>query len=311
MIAAARAPPAAGGGAPHLAPRPLRPKDGPMDGTGIEGADLARRDAAHFRRAFLIAAGFVLVLWWIKALELVFGESLHALGVRPGTLAGLVGVLTGPLIHGSVAHVLANSLPLIVMGTLSLYAYPKASWRAFPIIWLAGGIGTWLVGRESYHFGASGLAHGLMFFVFCIGALRWDRRAIAVACATFLLYGGMLVTVLPREEGISWEYHLFGALGGFLAAVLFRKLDPKPPEKRYSWETDDDDGDAPWPESLEAQRAAEERAQFEPPRPAEVPVLWQRPPREPRAGSNVVPFRGARNATPPNIDSEPPTPTRH
>lgn len=280
-----------------------------MDVTGYEGVDLARRDAAQFRRAFFVAAGFVLVLWWIKGLELFFGESLHALGVRPGHLAGLIGVLTGPLIHGSIAHVLANSLPLVVMGTLAIYAYPKASWRAFPVMWIAGGLGTWLVGRESFHFGASGLAHGLMFFVFGMGALRWDRRAIAIACATFLLYGGMLVTVLPREEGISWEYHLFGALGGLVAAVLFRKLDPKPAEKRYSWELEaDDDGDTPWPDSPEAARAAEDRAQFEPPRPAEVPVLWQRPAREP--GSNVLPFRAP---SPPahGIDAEPPTSTRH
>lgn len=282
-----------------------------MDATGHDhGARTAREDAAHFWRAFRIAAGFVLVLWWIKGLELFFDESLHALGVRPGDPAGLIGVLTGPLVHGSVAHVLSNSLPLIVMGTLALYAYPKATRWAVPIMWLSGGIGTWLVGRESYHFGASGLAHGLMFFVFFIGALRWDRRAIAVALATFLLYGGMLITVLPREEGISWEYHLFGALGGALAALLFRRLDPRPPEKRYAWEDEDEDpGAAPWPGSLEAARAAEERAQFEPPRPAEVPVLWQRPPREARE-SNVIPFRGARD-TPPDIDSDPPTPTRH
>ena len=279
-----------------------------MDDTGHEVAPrTAREDAAHFWRAFRFAAGFVLILWWIKGLEVWFGESLHALGVRPGDPAGLIGVLTGPLVHGSIEHVLANSLPLIVMGTLALYAYPKATRWALPIMWIAGGIGTWLVGRESYHFGASGLAHGLMFFVFVIGALRWDRRAIAVACATFLLYGGMLVTVLPREQGISWEYHLFGALGGLIAAVLFRKLDPRPPEKKYAWESEDED--PAWPESPEARRAAEERAQFEPPSPAEVPVLWKRPPRE-APGSNVIPFRGTRG-TPPSIDTDPPTPTRH
>ncbi len=281
-----------------------------MDDTGeLHGAEAARRDVRHFRRAFFAAAGFVLLLWWIKLVELGFGESFAGLGVRPREWLGLVGVLTGPLIHGSIAHVTANSLPLIVMGTLALYAYPKASRWALPLIWLAGGLGTWFVGRESVHLGASGLAHGLMFFVFALGALRWDRRAIAVACATFLLYGGMLITILPREEGISWEYHLFGALGGALSALLFSRLDPKPPEKKYAWETEDEEDPGAWPKSPEAQRKAEERAQYELPRPSDVPVLWQRPPREPR-GSNVIPFRGARG-TPPSIDSDPPTPTRH
>ena len=280
-----------------------------MDATGPGDTHDARRDAAHFRRAFFAAAGFVLLLWWIKALELMFGESLHALGVRPGEWRGLIGVLTGPLIHGSIEHVLANSLPLLVMGTLALYAYPRATRWAVPIMWLSGGIGTWLVGRESWHFGASGVAHGLMFFVFVIGALRWDRRAIAVACATFLLYGGMLVTVLPREEGISWEYHLFGALGGALAAILFRKLDPRPAEKVYDWEREEEDGG--WPDALEDPHAAKERSQLEPPSPRDVPVLWERPAREPPAGGgNVIPFRGSRGAAP-SIDQDPPTSTRH
>lgn len=282
----------------------------PMDVTGHEGAHEARRDAAHFRRAFFVAAGFVLLLWWIKALELVFGESLHALGVRPGEWRGLVGVLTAPLIHGSIEHVLANSLPVLVMGSLALYTYPRATRFAVPIMWLSGGLGTWWIGRESYHFGASGLAYGLMFFVFFMGALRWDRRSIAVACAVFLLYGSMLVTVLREEPGVSWETHLFGALGGALAAILFHKLDPKPAEKVYDWEREDAD-DGGWPDPLEDPRAAKERSQLEPPAPRDVPVLWQRPVRDDAASrGKVIPFRGSRGSAP-SIDQDPPTPTRH
>ena len=292
----------------HLFRRRAGPKMGSMDTAHDDLGQAARQDRQAFRRAFLVAFGFVLLLWWIKGLELLFGESLHALGVRPHDVAGLIGVLLAPLIHGSIEHVLANSLPMIVMGTLALYTYPKATRWAVPIMWISGGLGTWLVGRDSFHFGASGLAYGLMFFVFLMGALRWDRRSIAVACAVFLLYGSMLVTVLREEPGVSWETHLFGALGGALAAILFRKLDPKPAEKRYDWE-DEDDGDAPWPDSPEAHRAAEERAQYELPRPAEVPVLWKRPERE-EGASNVIPFRGTRGAKP-SIDQEPPTQTRH
>jgi hypothetical protein len=84
----------------------------------------------------------------------------------------------------------------------------------------------------------------------------------------FFLYGGMLLTVLPREPGVSWQAHLGGALAGVLAAWLLRRSDPALPRKRYSWEVEADVREA---------SADEERAQFEPPRPDGVPVLWQRP----------------------------------
>jgi hypothetical protein len=128
----------------------------------------------------------------------------------------------------------------------------------------------------SHHLGASGLTHGLMFLVFVLGLLRRDRPSIAAAMIAFLLYGGMLLTVLPQEPGVSWQSHLGGALGGVLAALLFRRTDPLPPRKRYSWEFEEED--AP---------AAE--AELELPRPAEVPVLWQRPLEEEARGV-VLPF---------------------
>jgi hypothetical protein len=91
----------------------------------------------------------------------------------------------------------------------------------------------------------------------------------------FLFFGGMLVTIFPNEIGVSWEYHLAGAVSGVLAAVLFRRADPVPPRKRYSWE-------------LEAEAADEEAQMLEPPSPDEVPVIWQRPL---RVRPVVLPFR--------------------
>lgn len=228
----------------------------------------ARADRARFVRALLASAGFVAVLWWIKLLEVWLGD-FSALALRPGEAAGLVGILTAPLLHGSVAHLAANSLPMLVLGWLALSVYPKATLRALPLIWLLSGVAVWLVGRPPAHIGASGLTHGLMFFVFLLGLLRRDRPAIAAGMIAFFLYGGMLLTVLPREQGVSWEYHLFGALAGMLAAVRWRALDPAPPRRRYSWEDEDAQaGDGP----------PSEASQFEPPPPRDVPVLWHRPP---------------------------------
>lgn len=261
-----------------------------------------RRDSRAWRRAFLVAGGFVLLLWWIKAVEWMFARSLGALGVHPRDPWGLVGVLTAPLVHGSWQHLVSNSLPLLVLGTLALYAYPMASRRALPLIWILSGLGTWLIGRESSHIGASGLGHGLMFFLFTLGVLRWEPRSIAVALVTFLLYGGMLVTILPREEGVSWEYHLAGALAGVVAAVFWRRLDPAPPRRKYSWEIE---------EELAREAAAREASQFEPPRPEAVPVLWVRP--APDEAPRVLRFPTDRTRRPGEtpMDEDPPTPTRH
>ncbi|MFN9740399.1 MAG: rhomboid family intramembrane serine protease [Pseudomonadota bacterium] len=269
---------------------------------GLPDPGAVRRDVRAWRHAFLAAAGFAALLWWIKLVEWMFDRGLSALGVFPRDPLGLVGVLTAPLVHGSWQHLVSNTLPILVLGTLSLYAYPRASRRALPMIWLLSGIGTWLIGRESSHIGASGLGHGLMFFLFTLGVSRWEPRSIAVALVTFLLYGGMLVTILPREEGISWEYHLTGAAAGVVAALLWRRLAPAPPRRRYSWEIE---------EELVREAAAREAGQFEPPRPASVPVLWVRPAAgdEPR----VLQFPGDRARRPgaSPMDEDPPTSTRH
>ena len=236
------------------------------------------RDGRSLRRAALIATAFVFALWWLKLFEYWFDQSLTGLGIRPQNPWGLIGILTAPLVHGSFEHLLSNSLALIVLGTLAIWAYPAASKRALPLIWLVGGVGTWAFARESVHLGASGVTHGLMFYLFVMGMLRWDRPAIATALITFLLYGGMLMTIFPREPHVSFEYHFFGAVGGVLAALLWRGLDPKPAVVKYSWELEG--------EVEEIREAGEDP--LEPPRPEHVPVLWRRP--EPDEASTVIPF---------------------
>jgi len=160
-----------------------------------------------------------------------------------------------------------------------------------PLIWLGSGVFVWLVGRDSAHLGASGLTHGLMFFVFVAGVLRRDRPAIAGSLIAFFLFGGMVLTVLPREVGVSWESHLGGALAGLLAALLWRRLDPAPARRRYSWEMEEE------PEALEDPLAAGERATFAR-RPSDVPVLWDGPGSRARGpgGAEVIAFPPRRNA---------------
>ncbi|WP_246149947.1 rhomboid family intramembrane serine protease [Arenimonas fontis] len=234
----------------------------------------------RLRRGLLATMAFVAAL-----------GAIHFSGPWPGALvpqspAGLIGVLTAPLLHGSPGHWLGNGVALLLLAPLVHTVYPRATLRALPLIWLGSGLGTWFIAAgDAPHIGASGLTHGLGFLLFALGLLRRDRTAIAAGLIAFFFYGGMLLTVLPREPGVSWEYHLCGAAMGVLAALRWRRLDPPPPRQRYSWESEDPEGDA---------GRAKIEDPLEPPPPREVPVLWQRP-EEPRG--QVLPFRPRRRET--------------
>lgn len=198
--------------------------------------------ARQFRRAAWASACFVALLCWIKLFEFWTGQPFDGLALRPHVIAGLVGVLTAPLLHASLDHLASNSLPLLILGTLAGTLYPRAIARALPLIWIGSGLGTWFIGgRGTAHIGASGVAVGLMVMVFLMGLLRRDRQAIAGAMMAFFLYGSMLLSIFPREAGISWEMHLSGAVCGVIAAILWRRLDPALPRKRYSWEDEPDE----------------------------------------------------------------------
>ena len=179
---------------------------------------------------------FVLLIWAIQINNSVFGLGLIHLGVYPREISGLRGILFAPLIHGSFSHVFSNTLPLLILGTAMLLGYPRSSKFVFPIIYFGVGIMVWLFGRPSFHIGVSGINFGLLTFVFVIGILRWDKRAIALSCLVFFLYGGMIWGVFPIERSVSFESHLSGAAIGILCAILFRNFDSRPPERHYDWE---------------------------------------------------------------------------
>ena len=221
-----------------------------------------RLDRRRLLRA--LNASLVLVLAMILVYSAQGSFDVARFAVQPHSVEGLLGLLTAPLLHGSVEHIAANSVALLMLGTLAGSVYPRATLWSLPLLWLGSGLGAWFLGDPgSHHLGASGVTHGLMFLVFVLGLLRRDHQAIATGMVAFLFYGGMLLTVLPHEPGISWQSHLGGALAGVLAAILFRTLDPALPRKRNSWE-DEEENLVPLDDELE------------PPALREVPVLWDR-----------------------------------
>ena len=208
-------------------------------------------DTRRLRIAFAIALSFALLLWMVKLVEYFGGLDFTQFGIYPRRVDGLAGVLSSPLIHGSFAHLFANTAPIIVIGTMLLYGYPRAAKVLLPVVYLGSGIAVWLFAREAYHIGASGLAFGMLFFVLTVGILRWDRRAIALSLVVFFLYGGMIWGVLPVAREVSFEAHLSGALIGVVLAFLLRQRDPEPTRKQYSWESEEaETDDYDWPGRL-------------------------------------------------------------
>jgi len=193
----------------------------------------------------MIPLSFIALLWLIQIVQFIFHISFVRLGLLPRTLTGLLGIITAPLIHAGFGHLFSNTLPLLFLGTGILYFYPKSGMKVFVLVYLVPGIFVWLLARSAYHIGASGMVYGLVTFLFFSGIIRRDTRSIALALIVTFLYGSIIWGVIPQNDGISWEYHLFGSLTGIYCAFIYRKSDPY---KIYEWEDEDDEED---PKNLE------------------------------------------------------------
>ena len=198
----------------------------------------SERARASFRLAFRIALCLVALLWLIQSVNTAFDLGLERFGVRPREWSGLPGIALAPLLHGSFGHLIANTVPLLVLLTAMLHLYPGSAVRALPAIFLGPGAAVWLLGRASVHIGASGLVYGLVAHIFLAGVIRRDRRAIAASLLVYFLYGSLAWGVLPIQQGMSWETHLAGGLIGALSAIALRRLDI-PPRRRYAWEDEE------------------------------------------------------------------------
>ncbi|MEO1621579.1 MAG: rhomboid family intramembrane serine protease, partial [Cyanobacteria bacterium J06632_3] len=166
--------------------------------------------------------GVVCVLWAIEIVDaVVFAGGLDQFGIHPRSISGLWGILFAPFLHGDFAHLLSNTIPFITLSWLIMLRATE-DWLAVSLIAaLVGGLGTWLFGApSSVHIGASGVIFGYFGFLLLRGYFERSLVAISFSVLVFFMYGGILWGVLPRLDGapISWEGHLFGFVGGILAA---------------------------------------------------------------------------------------------
>ena len=179
---------------------------------------------------------FVLLLWVVYWLEIRFDYDFVVNGIFPRAFSGLQGILFSPFIHSDLEHLYNNSIPLLILLAALQFFYPKQSSGVVVFGIILSGSLTWLIGRPSYHIGASGLIYVLFSFIFFKGLLTRYFRLIALSLTVIMIYGGMVWYVFPKvDEAISWEGHLSGFITGCVFAFLYKTEEYKKVFK-YDWE---------------------------------------------------------------------------
>ncbi len=166
--------------------------------------------------------GFVVLIWVVELINFSVGHRLSGWGILPRTLTGLKGIPLSPFLHGSIIHVMMNTIPLAVLGGFVMLHGRQTFFEISIIIILVGGGALWIFGRPSCHVGASGLIFGYFGYLVLRGWYDRSLRSVIIAFITVFLYGGIIWGLLPTFSRISWEGHLFGLLAGILAARLER-----------------------------------------------------------------------------------------
>ncbi|MGI9544546.1 MAG: rhomboid family intramembrane serine protease [Cyclobacteriaceae bacterium] len=150
--------------------------------------------------------------------------ELNFLGNRPRTLMGLAGILFAPLLHVSWLHILSNVFPLLFFGTLVYWFYPPIAQAVLMRCYFLPSVLVWLIAMGNLHIGASGMIYGLAFFLIFFGFFRKDMRSLLISIVVIAFYGSLFYGVLPGQPGVSWEYHLAGAVTGLISAFEFSKV---------------------------------------------------------------------------------------
>ncbi len=191
-----------------------------------------------FSNAVVIAPLFaMLAIWSVYWVELRFKINLNEYGLYPRTFEGLRGVFFSPFIHGSLAHLYNNTIPLALLLASLFYFYRHAAIKVLFIGVVVSGLLTWGIGRPSYHIGASGIIYLLVSFIFFKGIFTKYYRLVALSLIIVFIYGSLLWYIFPVKDGISWEGHLGGFLTGLVLAIFVKAKTPAP--RKFAWEYED------------------------------------------------------------------------
>ena len=161
-------------------------------------------------------------MWVLEAVDaLVFDHGLDRQGIIPRSWGGLDGILWGPWLHGGFGHLLANTVPFLILGTFVASGGIRRWLSVTVFVMVVGGLATWLLARSAIHIGVSGLVFGYAGFLLVAGFVEKSLRGVAVAVVVGVLFGGMVLRgITPVASWVSWESHLFGLCAGVLAAFV-------------------------------------------------------------------------------------------
>ena len=172
------------------------------------------------KRGLILLAALVALMWLVEAIDLVAGD-IDAYGIRPRVEEGLPGIAFAPFLHGSFAHLFGNTVALVVLGAVVALGGLRIIALVTVIVALVAGLGTWAVAPAgTVHIGASGITFGYISYLVVRGLYSGSALHLGAGVIVLAVWGGTLMTGLVPTQGVSWQGHLFGALGGILAARL-------------------------------------------------------------------------------------------
>ena len=178
-----------------------------------------RRDERY--TGFFVVAALAGLMWVSEIVDTVLDHRLDQYGIEPRDPDGLIGVVTAPFLHAGFGHLFSNTLPFLVMGFAIAFGGALRVLAVTAVVAVVGGLGTWLVAPSGTdHIGASGIVFGYATYLVSRGFFNRSVLEIAVGLVVVAVWGGALLGSLLPEEGISWQGHLFGAVGGLVAARL-------------------------------------------------------------------------------------------
>jgi len=187
---------------------------------------LSTDTAAPTVRSLLPVVILVGIMWVVELVDAVLPGDLDGYGIESRDTDGLTGIVAAPFLHADFAHLMANTVPFLILGSIVALRYPSRFWAIAATIIVVGGLGVWLFGpSNTVMVGASGVVFGFLTFLLTAGVLTRHWLDVTIAVGVLLLYGSILVGALPFgvAAGVSWMGHLMGALSGVLAAFLFAR----------------------------------------------------------------------------------------
>lgn len=198
----------------------------------------------RLKRSLIFPGFFLFLIWFVKFTEFGLEIDFSFLGIYPLRLKGIVGVITAPLVHDDIRHLTDNSIPVFLLSVAVFYFYSEVAFQVFFLGWFVTGFLVWVVGREAYHIGASGLVYAFAAFLFVSGTIRKNRNLMAISLLVIFLYGSLVWGLFPYDYRVSWESHLMGAITGIVLAFRYRHEGPVADILSIAEEEEDEDIEA-------------------------------------------------------------------